>query len=179
MNKTMQTKHSSGSAPHPEPLVNVERHQPDLDDPAAGVWHRIKSFAGQPPTGLYLNPIGTVSCEAGTPGFFRAARKLQSRWCQRYKAQFGQRALRSVKTWVTWKGFQNREARFWDRAACFIGILLVNDTFIPPHRWPDRNRNGQHRRHTRHRANAKKPRQSLNDSIPPDSGNVREVFVFD
>jgi len=148
-----------------QPPVSVQRHQPDMEDPGAEVWKRIESFTGQTPTCLYVNPIGTVSCDEPIPEFFRAAREFQATWCQRYKSLFGRRALRSAKDWVTWKGYQTREARYWDRAACFTGILFINDQFIPPHRWPDRKQTGQNRRQGRIRANAKNLCQQEKDPI--------------
>jgi len=143
-----------------QPPVSVQRHQPDLEDPGAEVWKRIESFAGQAPPCLYVNPIGTISCDEPIPEFFRAAREFQAKWCKRYQALFGRRVLRSVSNWVTWKGYQSHDTRYWDRAACFTGILFINDTFIPPHQWPDRKQTGQNRRQDRNLVNAKNRCQS-------------------
>jgi hypothetical protein len=126
-----------------QPPVSVQRHQPNLEDPAAAVWSQIESFAGIPPTCLFLNPIATVTCDAETPGFLREARHFQADWCKRYKELFGRRVVKSVKNWASWKDLPNRDARYWDRAASFTGLLFINDTFVPPHQWTDRKGNLQ------------------------------------
>ncbi len=144
---------------YPLPSISVQRHQPDLDDPAVAVWKRIESFAGNPPTCLFLNPIATVTCDADTPGFFRAARKQQADWCKRHKQIFGRRVVRSVKHWVSWKGYQCREARNWDRVATFTGILLINDAFVPPHQWPDRKSKAPNNRKERALSHKEESRQ--------------------
>ncbi len=142
----------------PKPLVRVERHEPNHEDPGSEVWKRIELIAGQLPSCVFLNPIATVTCDAATPEFFRTTRKLQAKWCQQYKAIFGRQALRSVKDWVSWKGYPCHEARYWDRAVCFIGVLFLNGDFIPPHQWPDHKLK---RRHCREQSNPAIPK------IPP------------
>jgi hypothetical protein len=144
---------------YPLPSIAVQRHEPDLDDPAAAVWKRIESFAGNPPTCLFVNPIATVSCDAEAPGFFRAAREQQAKWCQRYKQIFGRRVVRSVKNWASWKDLPNRDSRYWDRAATFTGLLLINDSFIPPHQWPDRKPKASNNRKDRASSRKEKSRQ--------------------
>ena len=174
MNSTTKCQRTRPPNANPDPPVTVQHYQPNWEDPGAEVWKRIESFGQQFPTALFLNPRATVSCDVPTPLFFRTVRKIQGKWCQLCSTTFARRVRRSVKDWGNALGTPKREVRYWDRAACLIGILLVNGEFTPPHQWPDRKPKRRKRPKQSNSAVAKNTPKSAKDSIPGIDRKVKE-----
>ncbi len=154
------------------PTVKIARFQPNREDPAPAMRERICAISPSHSGCLYLNPLATVSCEIPTPEFFRVARKLQGLWCQRCQTTYGRKARRSVKDWVNCDGFPQREERYLDRTLCFIGMLIIDGKFVPPHQWPDRKAKTSKSIKARKRPKERIASASINDSMPED---VRKV----
>lgn len=150
--------------------VQVERFQPNREDPAQAMRVRIIELAPLFPHCVYFSPLATVSCDVPTPEFFRTARKIQAQWCQRCKTTYGRRARRSVKDWVNSDGVPNRQDRYVDRALCFIGLLFLEGKHVPPHQWPDRKPMRRNPIKPRKRSEHGIPTASANDSLPEEIG---------
>jgi hypothetical protein len=120
-----------------EGIVTVARHNPDHDALVEGVVERLYLLQMHTPSFLYLNPLTQVDCGLGTSEFFAKARKAQAEWCQRASSLFARRNRRSVKQWTAPQGELSREARYWQRAACWLGLLFIDDRYVPPSHWPD------------------------------------------
>jgi hypothetical protein len=159
MNSTTNSQGTKIPAPQPETPVMVERHQPNLEDPGPEVEDRIMLLPQPFPNCLYLNPIVTVTCDEATPEFFRTVRKQQGLWCCRCKTTYPRKARRSVKDWVNSSGAPRREERYLDRALCFIGLLFLNGSLIPPHKWPDRKSKAPNSRKVRASSRKEESRQ--------------------
>ncbi len=87
------------------------------------------------PCYAFMNPIATVISSEPTKQFFRTVRKRQSEWCQRSRTTFGRRSTRRTKNWVMPEGSSSKHDRFLQRSLCFIGILFVDGSIVPPHEW--------------------------------------------
>ena len=122
----------------PNPTVQVRRHQPDIENLSEQVAVRLDQILEkEQPRCLFVNPIVTITSDKPTEEFFSIVRKRQAEWCKRSRTTFGRRASRKVKNWVNVNGPLKKQARFFDRALCFTGVLFVDGDLIPPHAWDD------------------------------------------
>jgi len=121
------------------PKVTVHRHRPDMERLADEVGERaIRLLKQTPPRCVFLNPIATVICEAPTAEFFREVRRQQASWCRRSSSTFPRQIRRRPSRWVSGGEFlRDKFGRFLDRALCFTGALFINGRFVPPHAWPE------------------------------------------
>lgn len=120
------------------PKICIQRHSVDWESLADDVGLRVAQSLRDDPTGCrYFNPAVTVSSPDPSPEFYRVVRKEQARWCRQSRSDFGKKARRSPRSWVTDEGeISNKYARFLDRALCFTGILFIGGQLIQPHNWP-------------------------------------------
>lgn len=119
------------------PRVLVQRHRPDFENLAEAVFQRILATVGQSATGChYFNPATTVSCTGPTLAFFVVVGKEQARWCRQVRHTFPKRTRRRVQNWVSHERTNHMFDRYLNRAACFTGILFIDQQLVPPHLWP-------------------------------------------
>jgi len=134
--KPMATKHGIQSQRTKDHPVTVQRFRPDIESLVEGIVERLYIPTSELSRYTYVNPLATVECDRGTDEFFHTARKVQAEWCQRTKLTFGRKNCRSVREWTSHQGRLPREARYWERTACWIGLLFIDGRFVPPSQWP-------------------------------------------
>ena len=119
------------------PKVIVRRHPVNLDMVCEHTSERVTTIlADEPHQSVYLNPAFTVSSPEPTPAFFREVRKRQAEWCRRASRTFPSSVRRRVSLWVSDAGpFRSKGERYFHRALCYTGVLLVNGNFIYPCNW--------------------------------------------
>lgn len=139
--------------------VTQIRYKPNYEDPRHEVESRLMELQQPWPRCVFLNPIATVMCSGPTRGFFRIARARQCEWCKKTKYVFPREIRSSVKKWFNPNTKGNREERYIDRAFCFIGVLFIEDEYVPPSIWPDLkwNPNRKQRLKNKKKENKKSP----------------------
>ena len=119
------------------PKVTVRRHPVDWSRVSEATLERANIvLAEQSNQSVYLNPACTVSCPEPTLEFFIAVRQRQAEWCRRAGQTLPSSVRRRVSLWVSDAGpFRSKGERYFHRALCYTGVLLVNGNFIYPSEW--------------------------------------------
>jgi hypothetical protein len=121
----------------PDPPVMVKHHRPDWENLFEAVDSRLAEFPPGPTQCVYMNPLVTVTCDQPTQEFIKLARKFQGQWCKRYQSVLGRSVMKGVKNWTSSETCTSRQDKFFKRAMCLTGILIISESFIWPNQWPD------------------------------------------